>query len=116
MKEDKEIEKILLNDVNYDKFINSKAEKEFEDVIKNASIKSNQTITDIKKVPKECLFSKGAVYLVINKESKTKSYINGIQADAMLGSQKIAREKLISASVDSFVNGNNFVKFYKYQA
>ena len=31
MKEDKEIEKILLNDKNYEKFMHSKIEKEFID-------------------------------------------------------------------------------------
>ena len=114
MKEDKnkQIEQILLNDKNYENFINSKTEKEFEDIL-NSGTEKETVITNIKEVPRELLFSKQAVYMVINKQSKTKSYINGVQADGYLGSQNIAREKLVSCLSDSFVSGNNFIKFYQ---
>ncbi|MBP3821114.1 hypothetical protein J6G99_05665 [bacterium] len=114
MKEDKnkQIEQILLNDKNYENFINSKTEKEFEDIL-NSKTEKETVITNIKEVPRELLLSKHAVYMVINKQSKTKSYINGIQADGYLGNQSITREKLLSYLSDSFVSGNNFIKFYQ---
>ena len=113
MKEDKEIEKILLNDENYEKFIHSKTEKEFTDVITKGTKDKISEISDIKKAPKELLFSKKAIYTVINKDSKTKSYINGIQAEGFLGSQNILRDKFLSGQTDYFVSGNNYIKFYK---
>ena len=116
MKEDKEIEQILLNDEKYEKFINEKAEQEFNQILEDAKNLKNTEIKDFKKVPKEMLFSKKAVYLVINKSSKTKSYVNGIQAEGLLGNKEILREKLVSGVTDSFVSDDNFVKFYKLEA
>ena len=113
MKEDKEIEKILLNDESYEKFIHTKTEKEFTDILTKEANNKALEITDIKKVPKDLLFSKNAIYSVINKESKTKSYINGVQAEGFLGSQELLREKFITGQTDYFVSGGNYIKFYK---
>lgn len=113
MKDDKEIEKILLNDESYEKFVNKKLEKEFTMEIEKSSIIRKEPVKDIKKVPKDKLFSKDAVYIVMNKNSKTKSYINGIQAEGFLGADNSLRDKFISAKTDSFISGDNFVKFYK---
>ena len=52
----------------------------------------------------------------MNKASKTKSYINGVQAEGYLGVQSVDRAKLINGETDSFVSGNNFVKFVKIKA
>jgi len=101
MKENNEIEKLLLNDENYEKFVNEKIEKEFT------------KITDIKKLPEGVLFTKKTTFLVINKKTKTKTYINGIQAEAYLSGQNFEREKLLKGERDSFVNDNLFIKFYK---
>jgi len=116
MKEDKEIEQILLNDEKYEKFINEKAEQEFNKILEDVSKTNASEIKDFKKVPKELLFSKKAVYLVINKSSKTKSYVNGLQAEGFLGDKNLLREKLTGGFTDSFVSGDNFVKFYKLEA
>ena len=50
---------------------------------------------------------------MINKNSKTKSYINGIQAEGYLGSNVPDRTKLLAGESNSFVAGNNYVKFIK---
>lgn len=113
MKENKDIEQILLNDESYEKFVNKKIEKEFIQEVESSCKNKHETITDIKKVPQNKLFSKSATYIVMNKKSKTKSFINGVQADGFLGSQNSLREKFISAQADSFVSGDNYVKFYK---
>lgn len=114
MKEDKEIEKILLNDQEYENFINKKTEQDFEKELENSNPKSLCT-KDFKTVPKEKLFSKNTLYSVINKTSKTKSYINGVQAEGFLGSQEIVRENFLSKKTDSFVAGDMYIKFYKYK-
>ena len=113
MKEDKEIEKILLNDKNYEKFIHTKTEKEFNDILSKKNKNEISEISDIKRVPKELIFSKKAIYTVINKDSKTRSFINGIQAEGFLGSQTILRDKFMSGETDYFVSGSNYIKFYK---
>lgn len=111
MKEDKEIEKILMNDKKYEDFIHSKTEQEFKNILNKKQEKKD--ITDIKLVPKSLLFSKHTTYSVINKESKTFSFISGIQAEAFLGSDETLREKLLNAQIDYFVCGNNYIKFVK---
>ncbi len=72
--------------------------KDFEKEIASVSEIKNEFITNIKNVPVEKLFSKNATYIVMNKNSKTKSYINGIQAEAFLASDNILREKIDVAS------------------
>ena len=114
MKNDKEIEQILLNDKNYEKLMKKKTEEEFTKAIQNKAQTPN-IITDIAKVPKDKLFSAKATYSVINKTSKTKSYINGIQAEAYLVSLN-DREKLFEGIIDSFVYGDYYIKFYKLKA
>ncbi len=115
MKEDKEIEKILLNDEEYEKFVNTKTENEFIKEIEGAKSIKSEVINDFKKVPREKLFAKNTLYLVLNKQSKTKTYINGLQAEGFLGSENILRENFLSKKTDSFVSGDNYVKFYKYK-
>ncbi len=113
MKENKDIEKILLNDSAYEKMVKNKIEREFKQELEAAKILKNKIITDIKKVPKEKLFTKASTYEVINKNSKTKSYINGVQAEGYLGAKVSDRIKLLEGKTDSFVCGPNFVKFVK---
>lgn len=112
MKTDKETEKLLLNDNEYDKIVKMKIEREFKEQLEPAQHKETYS-ENIKEVPADKLFSKSAVFEVINKLSKTKSYINGIQADGFLGADNLNRKKLLDGEIDSFVNGNNYVKFIK---
>lgn len=113
MKTNNEIEKILLNDSEYDKFVSSKIEKDFENILEEKTAKNTEILSDISQVPKTLLFSKDSTFEVINKTNRTKSYINGLQAEGFLGDKSFERSKLLNAEVDSFVRDNIFVKFVK---
>lgn len=113
MKKDEKIEEILLSDENYEKVLKKKTEKDFEESLNDNFLQENKEITDIKSVPSEMLFSKFATYEVINRQSKTRSYISGLQAEGFLGSNITERKKLLAGETDSFVNGEMFVKFIK---
>ncbi len=106
-----ETEQILLNDENYENFIKNKTEAEFNDVLNKDLKQKTKLITDITLVPHDKLFSKRAIFTVINKTSKTQSYINGIQAEGFIDSN-IIREKLLNGTTDYFVNEDNYIKFY----
>ena len=114
MKNDKEIEQILLSDEKYEKFIKTKTEQEFNKALEDAKPKNSDTVTDIKNVPSGMLFSKNATYLVINKNSKTKSFINGMQAESYLVSSS-DRQKFLDLKTDSFVYQDCYIKFYCYK-
>ena len=114
MKKDKEIEQILLNDEKYEQFIKDKTQKDFNKILEEASKKEETVITDFKQMKPENLFSKSATYFVINKMSKTTSYINGMQAESFLVSP-YEREKFISGKTDAFIYQDNYIKFYKYK-
>ena len=114
-KTDKDIEQILLNDENYEKFLSEKIENEFNSMLSDAGRVQHEKITEIKKLSKSELFSKRATYVVINKNSKTKSYINGVQAEGFLGDRNAIREKLLSGQTDSFVNDEYYIKFCSYE-
>ena len=112
MKKSKKIEEMLLSDENYEKMVKEKTERDFEKALKENSLKGRY-ITDIKSVPAVELFSKDATYEVINKQSKTRSFINGLQAEGYLGANNSDREKLLSGETNSFVSGEMFIKFVK---
>lgn len=112
MKKNKEIEQILLNDEAFEQAVKSKIEQDFNKELEK-SVKEVSYITEIQEVPKGKLFTKFATFEVINKSSKTKSYINGIQAEGYLGSNVSDRLKLLAGESNSFVAGNNYVKFIK---
>ena len=111
MKNDKEIEELLLNGENCEKLLKKKAEMEFMQALEKNEPQET-IITDIKKVPKDKLFSAKATYSIINKNNKTQSFINGIQAESYLVSLN-DREKLLEGIIDSFVQEDYFIKFYK---
>lgn len=113
MKEDKNIEQILLNDEEYEKISTKKIESDFVREIDKSKNKTSEIITDIKFAPKNKLFSKDAIYLILNKNSRTKSYVNGIQAEGFLGNQTSTREKFLTGEIDSFTKDDYFVKFLK---
>lgn len=114
MKEHNEIEQILLNDSEYEKITKAKLEQDFRKELNKKSYQNSKIITDIKLVPKDKIFSKFTIFEVLNKVSKTSSKINGLQADGYLGKQNSDRIKLQSREIDSFVCGDKFVKFLKY--
>lgn len=112
MKKNNDIEQILLNDSAFEQAVKTKIEHDFNKELEKKS-KEVSYITGIKDVPKGRLFTKYATFEVINKSSKTKSYINGVQAEGYLGSNVPDRIKLLAGESDSFVAGNNYVKFIK---
>lgn len=110
---DKDIEKLLLNDDNFEKALKSKIENDFKQELENKKSVSDKYITDIKSVPADKIFSRNAIFEVINRNSKTRSYINGVQAEGYLGAKASDRTKLLNRETDSFVCGDCFVKFIK---
>jgi hypothetical protein len=113
MKKDAKIEEILLSDENYEKMVKEKTEQDFKKILETGNSATDKYITDIKSVPPDMLFSKFATYEVINKQSKTCTYINGVQAEGYLGANNSDRMKLLSGQTDSFVSEDMFVKFVK---
>lgn len=114
MKQNNDIEQILLNNSKFEQAVKTKIEQDFNNELKIAKTsKKKSEITDIKEVPKEKLFTKYSTFEVINKNSKTKSYINGLQAEGYLGSNTTDRTKLLNGDSNSFVAGNLYVKFVK---
>lgn len=106
------IEDALLSGKSIDELIKLKMKEEIRTVFKKVSTKfKKEKIYDIKVVPKADIFSKKAVFKKFNKKNKTISYINGIQAESMLGLDNTAREKLLNGEIEVFSTDNAFVKF-----
>lgn len=115
MKEKEEdIEQILLSNASLDELIKMKIEKEFKSELDKANKKPQiKTVTDISKVPQNKIFSKDAVYRLFNRNTKSETFINGIQAEAMLGIQNSIREKIYKGELSAFTTENAYVKFEK---
>ena len=106
------IESALLSGKSIDELIKIKMKEE----IKNTFEKVNKTpkkvkIFDIKEIPSKVLFSRNSVFKKYNKQNDTISYINGIQAEGLLGLDETSREKLLSGEIEVFSTDNSFVKF-----
>lgn len=115
-KEINEQEQRLLSHASLDELIKMKMEEELKAEFEKSKEKpKKQVITDISKVPSELVFSKQAVYKIFNRINKTETYLNGLQAEAMLGVQTAIREKIKSGQMDAFSTDTAYVKFEKIE-
>lgn len=115
MTKDKNIEKKLLAPNEIDELISKKLKNEIEQELKAVKkVKKRIIEKDFKAVPSDMTFSKQCVYIAFNRNTKTESYINGVQADSLIGMKRDVRAQLLEKSVDSFSNGDYFVKFNSY--
>lgn len=115
-KENIYIEQQLLSEASLDDLIKLKMEEEIKAELEKAKQKPIlKVITSIKDVPQELIFSKKAVYKVFNRINKTKTFVNGLQAEAMLGLQASTREKIKHGEMDAYSTDSIYVKFEKLE-
>lgn len=115
-KDENDIEQRLLSHASLDELIKMKMEEELRAEFKKAKdTPEKKVITDISKVPTHLIFSKQAVYKIFNRINKTETYLNGLQAEAMLGLQNSIREKIKSGQMDAFSTDSAYVKFEKIE-
>lgn len=111
-----DFEKRLLNQKSLDDLIKIKMEEELKMEMDKAKLKpKKQIVTDISKVPLNLIFSRHAVYKFFNRVNKTETYINGMQAEAMLGLQNAVRTKVKNGEMDAFSTETAYVKFEKIE-
>lgn len=107
-----DLEQRLLSNASLDELIKIKMEEEmnaeFKKIKKNSK---KELITEISKVPKALIFSKKAIYRVFNRIHKTETYINGLQAESMLGLQHAIKAKLVAGEISAFSTEDVYVKF-----
>ena len=104
----------LLLGKSIDELIKMKIEQEFMNDIKKSKEKpKKKVITNIKNMPKEKIFSKYAVFRCFNRDTKCESFINGVQAEAMIGTQNNIRSKILNGELSSFTTENAYIKFEK---
>ena len=53
------------------------------------------------------------MFKLYNRLNKTETYINGTQADAMIGIQHGIREKILDGTLTAFSTDDAYVKFEK---
>ena len=115
-KDETDMEQRLLSHASLDDLIKMKMEEELKAEFEKSNEKpKKQIITDIAKVPKNLIFSKYAVYKMFNRINKLETYLNGLQAEAMLGLQTVIREKIKSGQMDAFSTESAYVKFDKIE-
>lgn len=115
-KDEKDIEQRLLSHASLDELIKMKMEEELKAEFEKSKQNPKFTIiTDISQTPIDLVFSKYAVYKVFNRINKTETYVNGLQAEAMLGLQSVIREKIKTGKMDAFSTDGAYVKFEKIE-
>lgn len=115
-KETNDAEQRLLSNASLDELIKMKMEEELKAEIEKSKQKVEKAVvTDISKVPTELIFSKFATYRMFNRTNKSETFLNGVQAEALLGLQTSVREKIQSGQMDAFSTDNAYVKFEKVE-
>jgi len=111
-KNEKDAEERLLSSASLDELIKIKMEQEIkQEVDKSKQQPSKKVITDISKVPSALIFSKKSVFKMFNRINKTETYLNGLQAEALMGLQTSIRDKISSGLMDAFSTEDAYVKF-----
>ena len=108
----KDMEQVLLSNTSLDELIKMKIEQEFKKPRKPQK-SAPKTISVLKDVPKEKIFTKDAVFRVYNRKNGTETFINGIQADAMIGAQDSVREQILNKTLSAFSTDDAYIKFEK---
>ena len=112
MPKNQDIEQVLLSGSSIDELIKKKIDSQISEEMKAAKVKPDKTlITDFSSIDPKDVFSKETTYLVFNRNTKQESFINGIQAESLIGIQPLVREKLVKKQTDSFLTDNYYVKF-----
>ncbi len=107
-------EERLLNNASLEDLIKMKIEREFmNDLKKSREKKALKTYTNIKDVPSEKIFSKMSVFRYFNRQTMCETFVNGIQADALIGLQNDVREKMLKGELSAFTTDDAYVKFEK---
>ena len=105
-------EEMLLNSASLEDLIRMKIENELNEELEKSKIKpEKKTYNDIAEVPKELIFSVNATYKLFNRRTKCETYINGIQAEALIGLQHCVREKMLQGCLGAFATDDAYVKF-----
>jgi hypothetical protein len=108
----KDTEQMLLNNASLEDLIKMKIENELnEEFRRSRENPERKTYTDISQVPKSLIFSAHATYRLFNRKNKTETFINGIQAEGLIGVQQEIREKLAQGLLNAFVTDDAYVKF-----
>lgn len=114
MKNKDNIEEMLLNNASLEELIKMKIEKEFMSELKKSKEKPVRKIyKDISEVPQDIIFSQKAIYRYYNRNSKCETFINGVQAEALIGIQNNIREKMLKGELSAFTTEDAYVKFEK---
>lgn len=115
-KETNELEQKLLSQASLDELIKIKMEEEMKAEFAKAKVEpKKEVLADISKVPMNMIFSKRAVFKLFNRNNKTETFINGLQAESMLGLQNSLREKIRTGQMDAFSTEDVYVKFEKIE-
>ena len=114
---DEDIEEMLLSQASLDDLIKMKIEAEFKDEMQRAkeleAQRQPRVYKKISEAPKEYIFSKYAVYKFYNRRTKLETYINGLQAEALLGLQNNIRNKILNGEMSTFSTDDAYIKFEK---
>jgi hypothetical protein len=115
-KELNDAEERLLNHKSLDELIKLKMEEEMQaEIAKSKLPPEKKILTQISDVPQNMIFSRQSVFKVFNRKNKTETFINGVQAEAMLGVQTLVKEKIKTGITDTFSTENLYVKFEKIE-
>ena len=111
-KVEKDMEERLLSHSSLDELIKIKMEEEIKqeyDKARQQPLKT--TIKDISKVPQYLIFSNKSVFRMFNRINKSETFLNGMQAEALIGLQTSIRDKMRVGLMDAFSTEDAYVKF-----
>lgn len=106
----KDKEKMLLTGKSLEELIEMKIQEEYKFAM-NTPLPEVKKVTDITKLKINDIFSKKSTFKVFNKTTRTESFINGIQAEGMIGLQPNVREAIVNGKIHAFISGDNYVEF-----
>ena len=103
-------EKMLLTGKSIEELIQMKMEEEYRVLLAKPKPKVEK-VQDISKIDSSVVFSKDSIFKVFNKSNGLETFINGIQAEAMLGMQESVRDALLKGKTKAFVTDCAYVEF-----
>ena len=112
----KDKEEMLFSGASLEDLIKMKIENELnEELAKSHKKLEKKVYVELSEVPKELIFSTKSTWRLFNRRNKTETFINGIQAEALIGLEHSVREKISQGLLGAFATDEAYVKFERAQ-
>lgn len=111
MEENFNIDEMIMVNPKAQKALAQKIKAEIDSKKTDAKNRETRTITSIKDVPQNELYTKNSIWRATNLNTMIEFELSGVNVDIYLGDNLALRSLLEKGAIDSFIKNGLFIQF-----